>query len=82
MYLWLDTCITKSSYKGRGFGSAKHQNDRCEYFAILKNQALTNTIMRGGIQIIIFTFMFAVCPDEYCKNGGRCIIKDDIPLCQ
>ncbi|KFP66011.1 MAM and LDL-receptor class A domain-containing protein C10orf112, partial [Cariama cristata] len=24
----------------------------------------------------------AVCPEEYCKNGGRCIIKDDIPLCQ
>ncbi|OPJ81745.1 MAM and LDL-receptor class A domain-containing protein 1 [Patagioenas fasciata monilis] len=24
----------------------------------------------------------SVCPEEYCKNGGRCIIKDDIPLCQ
>ncbi|KAF1422617.1 MAM and LDL-receptor class A domain-containing protein 1, partial [Spheniscus humboldti] len=24
----------------------------------------------------------AVCPEEYCKNGGRCVIKDDIPLCQ
>ncbi|XP_015708985.1 MAM and LDL-receptor class A domain-containing protein 1 isoform X1 [Coturnix japonica] len=24
----------------------------------------------------------SVCPDEYCKNGGTCIIKDDIPLCQ
>ncbi|XP_071417344.1 MAM and LDL-receptor class A domain-containing protein 1 [Pithys albifrons albifrons] len=23
----------------------------------------------------------SVCPEEYCKNGGRCIIKDDIPLC-
>ncbi|PKU33108.1 mam and ldl-receptor class a domain-containing protein 1 [Limosa lapponica baueri] len=23
-----------------------------------------------------------LCPEEYCKNGGRCIIKDDIPLCQ
>uniref|UniRef100_A0A663LWY4 MAM and LDL receptor class A domain containing 1 n=1 Tax=Athene cunicularia TaxID=194338 RepID=A0A663LWY4_ATHCN len=24
----------------------------------------------------------SVCPEEYCKNGGRCILKDDIPLCQ
>ncbi|NXU54457.1 MALR1 protein, partial [Turnix velox] len=24
----------------------------------------------------------AVCPEDYCKNGGKCIIKDDIPLCQ
>ncbi|XP_027514472.1 MAM and LDL-receptor class A domain-containing protein 1 [Corapipo altera] len=24
----------------------------------------------------------SVCPEEYCKNGGRCIIKGDIPLCQ
>uniref|UniRef100_A0A672TQ22 MAM and LDL receptor class A domain containing 1 n=1 Tax=Strigops habroptila TaxID=2489341 RepID=A0A672TQ22_STRHB len=24
----------------------------------------------------------SVCPEEYCRNGGRCIIKDDIPLCQ
>ncbi|KAK2536438.1 Malrd1 [Columba guinea] len=24
----------------------------------------------------------SVCPEEYCKNGGKCIIKDDIPLCQ
>ncbi|XP_027743387.1 MAM and LDL-receptor class A domain-containing protein 1, partial [Empidonax traillii] len=24
----------------------------------------------------------SVCPEEYCKNGGRCIIKYDIPLCQ
>ncbi|NXL93387.1 MALR1 protein, partial [Alectura lathami] len=22
------------------------------------------------------------CPEEYCKNGGTCIIKDDVPLCQ
>ncbi|XP_071591185.1 MAM and LDL-receptor class A domain-containing protein 1 isoform X2 [Heliangelus exortis] len=24
----------------------------------------------------------SVCPEEYCKNGGQCIIKDNIPLCQ
>ncbi|XP_061208193.1 MAM and LDL-receptor class A domain-containing protein 1 [Neopsephotus bourkii] len=24
----------------------------------------------------------SACPEEYCKNGGKCIIKDDIPLCQ
>ncbi|NXE66494.1 MALR1 protein, partial [Calcarius ornatus] len=24
----------------------------------------------------------AACPEEYCKNGGKCILKDDIPLCQ
>ncbi|XP_039405795.1 MAM and LDL-receptor class A domain-containing protein 1 [Corvus cornix cornix] len=24
----------------------------------------------------------SVCLEEYCKNGGKCIIKDDIPLCQ
>ncbi|NXH45919.1 MALR1 protein, partial [Dicaeum eximium] len=24
----------------------------------------------------------AACPEEYCKNGGKCIVKDDIPLCQ
>lgn len=24
----------------------------------------------------------SVCPEEYCKNGGTCIIKDDVPLCQ
>uniref|UniRef100_A0A8C8BKF7 MAM and LDL receptor class A domain containing 1 n=1 Tax=Otus sunia TaxID=257818 RepID=A0A8C8BKF7_9STRI len=24
----------------------------------------------------------SVCPEEYCKNGGRCILKDDIPLCE
>ncbi|NWV17718.1 MALR1 protein, partial [Origma solitaria] len=24
----------------------------------------------------------AACPEEYCKNGGKCNIRDDIPLCQ
>ncbi|XP_063032459.1 MAM and LDL-receptor class A domain-containing protein 1 [Melospiza melodia melodia] len=24
----------------------------------------------------------SACPEEYCKNGGKCILKDDIPLCQ
>ncbi|XP_032927197.1 MAM and LDL-receptor class A domain-containing protein 1 [Catharus ustulatus] len=24
----------------------------------------------------------SACPEEYCKNGGQCIIKDHIPLCQ
>ncbi|XP_023775965.1 MAM and LDL-receptor class A domain-containing protein 1 [Cyanistes caeruleus] len=24
----------------------------------------------------------SVCPEEYCRNGGKCIIKNDIPLCQ
>ncbi|XP_051465140.1 MAM and LDL-receptor class A domain-containing protein 1 [Apus apus] len=24
----------------------------------------------------------SVCPEEYCKNGGSCFIKNDIPLCQ
>ncbi|XP_054245935.1 LOW QUALITY PROTEIN: MAM and LDL-receptor class A domain-containing protein 1 [Indicator indicator] len=24
----------------------------------------------------------SVCPEEYCRNGGRCIIKEEIPLCQ
>ncbi|KAF4800644.1 MAM and LDL receptor class A domain containing 1 [Turdus rufiventris] len=24
----------------------------------------------------------SACPEEYCKNGGQCVIKDDIPLCQ
>ncbi|XP_063269590.1 MAM and LDL-receptor class A domain-containing protein 1 [Prinia subflava] len=24
----------------------------------------------------------SACPEEYCKNGGKCTIKNDIPLCQ
>nr|AGN95663.1 Diet1 [Gallus gallus] len=24
----------------------------------------------------------SACPEEYCKHGGTCIIKDDVPLCQ
>uniref|UniRef100_A0A8C3QSZ7 MAM and LDL receptor class A domain containing 1 n=1 Tax=Cyanoderma ruficeps TaxID=181631 RepID=A0A8C3QSZ7_9PASS len=24
----------------------------------------------------------SACPEGYCKNGGKCIIKNDIPLCQ
>uniref|UniRef100_A0A674GFT9 MAM and LDL receptor class A domain containing 1 n=1 Tax=Taeniopygia guttata TaxID=59729 RepID=A0A674GFT9_TAEGU len=24
----------------------------------------------------------SACPEGYCKNGGKCTIKDDIPLCQ
>ncbi|XP_010214254.1 PREDICTED: MAM and LDL-receptor class A domain-containing protein 1 [Tinamus guttatus] len=22
------------------------------------------------------------CPEEYCKNGGTCVVKDAVPLCQ
>ncbi|XP_066047695.1 MAM and LDL-receptor class A domain-containing protein 1 [Chamaea fasciata] len=24
----------------------------------------------------------SACPEGYCKNGGKCVIKNDIPLCQ